>query len=79
MFTTPQTTTKQSQDEDEADEDEDESDLPPPLIPSVYVPISWLLQHTIHLEQMKHRMVSGWAKIWRVVDIVLNWPLGPSR
>jgi hypothetical protein len=73
---TPESTPVES---DHDEDDEDDSDLPPPLVPSIYVPISWLLQHTLHIEQMKEQVASGWAKLWRVVDIVLNWPLGPSH
>ena len=57
---------------------ESKDDLPPALVPSIYVPISWLLQQRIHFEQMKQYAISSWVKMWRVLDVVLNWPLGPS-
>lgn len=60
-------------------DDEDESDFPPPLIPAIYVPISWILHQRVQFEQVRQQVASGWAKVWRFMEIVLNWPLGPGE
>ncbi|EJD02185.1 uncharacterized protein FOMMEDRAFT_168705 [Fomitiporia mediterranea MF3/22] len=43
------------------------------LMPILYLPLSWPAQ--IHFQQAKAQVLSGWGRIWHVVEIILHWPL----
>ncbi|THH06712.1 hypothetical protein EW145_g3900 [Phellinidium pouzarii] len=43
------------------------------LSPKMYFPLSWPMH--IHYEKAKARVMGGWGRVWRVVEIILHWPL----
>ena len=48
---------------------DEESSLPPAL----YIPLPW--SPHVHFEQAKVHVLNGWGRLWRVVEIILHWPL----
>ncbi|KAI5119935.1 hypothetical protein M0805_002124 [Coniferiporia weirii] len=59
-----------------SDSDEDSADPPRETsanVPMIYVPSSWPIH--VRYEQAKAHVIGGWGRVWRVVEIILHWPL----
>lgn len=47
-------------------------------LPAVYVPFSWPLPH-VEYEEVRRQVAAGWDRVWRVLEIMLHWPLPVPR
>ncbi|KAH8117079.1 hypothetical protein DFH11DRAFT_1579142 [Phellopilus nigrolimitatus] len=43
------------------------------IIPLLYLPLSWPVHY--HYEHAKAQVMGGWGRVWRVVEVILHWPL----